>query len=67
VPAVASPSVIFLIVGIDRNTLTSWHEHIRAGHVATAKRIAHARAAATGIDLVIAAAIGPYSDVLCES
>jgi hypothetical protein len=59
--------VIFLIVGIDRNTFAAWHEHIRAGHVAAAKRIAHARAAAMGIDLVIAAAIGPYSDVITET
>ena len=55
--------VIYLIVGLDQQTLTPWHESIRAGDVATAKRIAHARAGAAGVDLVVAAVIGPDARV----
>jgi hypothetical protein len=57
-------AVTYLIVGLDRTSLAPWHVNIRADDVATAKRIALARAAASGIALVLAAVIGPNSSVL---
>jgi hypothetical protein len=51
--------VIYLIVGLDRETLTPWHESIRAEDEAAATRIARSRAGASGIDLVVAAVIAP--------
>jgi hypothetical protein len=56
--------VTYLIVGLDRATLTPWHGHVHARDVATATRIARRRAATRGIALVIAAVIGPNSAVL---
>jgi hypothetical protein len=54
----------FLIVGLDRPTLAPWHQNVLAGDVRTATRIARARAAAQGVQLVVAAVIGPNSSVL---
>jgi hypothetical protein len=54
----------YLIVGLDRNTFERWHQNVLAGDVARAKRIARARAAAQGVQLLIAAVIGPNSCVL---
>jgi hypothetical protein len=59
--------VTYLIVGLDRSTLASWHENIRADDLATARRIALARAEALGVSLVIAAVIGPNSSILPDS
>jgi hypothetical protein len=56
--------VIYLIVGLDRKTLTRWHENISAEDIGTAKGIAETRAAEQGIDLVVAAVIGPNSAVV---
>ena len=52
-------AVIYLIVGLDRETLTPWHQSIRAEDEAAATRIARSRAGASGIDLVVAAVIAP--------
>ena len=49
----------YLIVGLDRSTLTPWQRHIRERNVASATRSAIARAGADGVDLVIAAVIAP--------
>ncbi len=49
----------YLIVGLDRNTLTPWRRHVLAGDVTTAVRLGCARAAAQGVQLVVAAVIGP--------
>lgn len=54
----------YLVVGIDRTSLAPWHTNICAGDVTTATRVAASRAEATGVDLVIAAVIGPNSSVL---
>ena len=51
--------VIYLVIGLDRDTLTPWHDNIRAGDATTAEEIARARARAKGVDLVVAAAIAP--------
>jgi hypothetical protein len=56
--------VTYLIVGLDRKTYARWHENVSAGDVGTAKRIARTRATAKGIDLVVAAVIGPNSAVM---
>lgn len=56
--------MIYLVVGLDQNTLAGWHQNIQAKDVATAARIAQARAAAQGTSLAVAAVIGPNSNVL---
>lgn len=56
----------YLIVGLDRTTHTRWHENVSADDIATARRIAQARATAHGLDLVVAAVIGPNSAVLSD-
>jgi hypothetical protein len=56
----------YLVVGIDHATLTPWHQNISARDVARAARDAVQRAAASGIDLVVAAVIGPNSTVLAH-
>jgi hypothetical protein len=55
--------VIYLVIGLDRDKLTPWHDNVRAGDTATAEQIARSRARAVGVDLVIAAAIGPDARV----
>lgn len=49
----------YLVVGLDRRTLASWQRHVRERDVASATRVAAAHAGADGVDLVVAAAIGP--------
>jgi hypothetical protein len=56
--------MIYLIVGLDRRTLAPWHRNIREDDVASATRAALARAGADGVDLAVAAVIGPGSNVL---
>jgi len=56
--------VTYLIVGLDRHTLARWHQNVLARDTGTATRIARARAAVQGIDLLVAAVIGPNSVVL---
>jgi hypothetical protein len=56
--------VIYLIVGLDRNTFAQWHDNVMSDDVATATEIAYARARAEGIDLVVAAIIGTYSTLI---
>ena len=56
--------MIYLIVGLDRTTLAPWHHNIQARDAITAMRLARARAQAGGINLVVAAVIGPNSSVL---
>ena len=56
----------YLVVGLDQSTFAPWHQNIGATDVATAKRVAFARAQAGGIQLVIAAVIGPNSTVLAD-
>ncbi len=55
--------MIYLIVGLDRHTLTPWRQNVRAADVAAALRIARTRAGAAGIELVVAAVIGPDAQV----
>jgi hypothetical protein len=57
-------AVTYLIVGLDRTTFAPWHENIQARDVTAAAGLARARARACGINLVVAAVIGPNSSVL---
>ena len=59
--------MVYLIAGLDRSTFARWHEHVMAADVSIATRIAEARAAAQGLDLVVAAVIGPYSSVVADT
>lgn len=56
----------YLVVGLDQSTFAPWHQNIRADDVASARRIAFARAQAGGIQLVVAAVIGPGLTVQAE-
>jgi hypothetical protein len=56
--------VTYLIVGVDRSTQARWHANVSGRDVATATRIARRRAAAQGVELVVAAVIGPNSAVV---
>jgi hypothetical protein len=58
--------MVCLIVGLDRRTLSPWHTNVAAEDVPRAKTAARARARRLGIDLVVAAAIGPCSSVLAD-
>jgi hypothetical protein len=53
-----------LVVGLDRRTLAPWRANVLGRDVASATRVARARAGADGVDLVVAAVIGPNSSVL---
>jgi hypothetical protein len=54
----------YLIVGLDRRTLAPWHRNVFGRDAASATRAALERAGAHGVDLVVAAVIGPNSSVL---
>jgi hypothetical protein len=53
----------FLIVGVDSRTHAPWHRHVMAPDVATARLAARLRAAAEGVVLVVAAVVGPGSEL----
>jgi len=57
----------YLIVGLDRRTLAPWHRHVREHDVASAARSAVARAGADGVDLMVAAVIGPSASVIANA
>ena len=56
----------YLVVGVDHATLAPWHENIWARTMVDAAAEAVQRAAAGGIDLVVAAVVGPNSTVLAH-
>jgi hypothetical protein len=55
--------MIYLVAGLDRRTLGRWHDHVMAADAPVAARVARGRAASQGVDLVVAAVIGPYGSV----
>jgi hypothetical protein len=57
-------TMIHLLVGLDRRTLAPWHHNIREDDAASATRAALARVGVDGVDLAVAAVIGPGSSVL---
>jgi uncharacterized protein GlcG (DUF336 family) len=54
----------YLIVGLDRQTLVPWHQNVGAEDATAAARVAVDHARASGVDLVVAAVIGPHSSVV---
>jgi hypothetical protein len=58
--------MVYLIVGVDRRTLAPWHRNVAGHDVPSARRRARTRARAVGVDLLVAAVIGPHSTVLPE-
>jgi hypothetical protein len=54
----------YLIVGLDRTTLAPWHGNLVERDAASATRAALQRAGAHGVDLIVAAVIGPSSSIL---
>jgi hypothetical protein len=58
--------MVYLIVGVDRRTLAPWHRNVAGDDVPSARRRARIRARAVGVDLAVAAVIGPHSAVLAE-
>jgi len=55
-----------LVVGVDRRTLAHWHANVLTDDPGDAATRARAMAAADGVDLVVAAIVGPRSAVLPE-
>jgi hypothetical protein len=58
--------MIYLIAGLDRRTFARWHDHVMAADATIATRTAQARAAAQGIELVVAAVVGPCSSLVSD-
>ena len=58
--------MVYLIVGVDGRTLDPWHRNVMADDAPSARRLARNRAAGEGVALVVAAVIGPGSEVLAE-
>jgi hypothetical protein len=56
--------MVYLVAGLDRSTYAPWHDNVMAADTTLAKQIARTRAMTQGIDLVVAAVIGPYSSPL---
>jgi hypothetical protein len=56
----------YLVVGLDQSSFAPWHKNVTADDVTTAKEIAFALAGARGIQLVVAAVIGPNCTVLAD-
>lgn len=56
----------YLVVGLDLKTHARWHANVSAQDVRTAEWTARTRAKARGIDLVVAAVIGPGSIVVSD-
>jgi hypothetical protein len=54
----------YLIVGIDLNDLTPWHRNVRASDIESARRMASCWAQKMGINLAVAAVLGPNSNIL---
>jgi len=56
--------VIYLVVGLDQETLTPWYANVGARDADAAKQTARARACVAGVNLVVAAVIGPNSSLV---
>jgi hypothetical protein len=59
--------MVYLVVGIDHASLAPWHTNVSAPSIGRAVRRAAERASAVGVDLVVAAVIGPGSTVLAHT
>jgi hypothetical protein len=58
--------MIYLIVGVDRQSFAPWHDQVAARDIGSAMSTACARARGRGCELVVAAVIGPNSTVLAH-
>ena len=58
--------MVYLVVGVDHASLAPWHANIAARSTGRAVRRAVERASAAGVDLVVAAVIGPGSTVVAH-
>ena len=58
--------MVYLVVGVDHASLAPWHATISARSVGRAVRRAAERASAAGVDLVVAAVIGPGPAVMAH-
>jgi hypothetical protein len=58
--------MVYLVVGVDCASLAPWHANISAPSVGRAVRSAAERASVAGVDLVVAAVIGPGSTVVAH-
>lgn len=56
--------MVYLVVGIDRRTLSPWHGNVHGRDPVGAREHASSRARAAGVDLVVAAVIEPHSNVV---
>jgi hypothetical protein len=56
----------YLVVGLNLKTHARWHANVSADDITTAEWRARTRAKADGIDLVVAAVIGPNSAVMSD-
>ena len=57
----------YLVVGLDRHTLAPWHQNVAARDAQRAASAAVGRARRGGVELVIAAVIGPGPCVVSVS
>ena len=55
--------MIYLVAGLDQTTFARWHDHVMAPDAANAAGIATSRAARQGVELVVAAVVGPYCSI----
>jgi hypothetical protein len=55
--------MVYLVVGLDAGSLAGWHRNVLARDANAAAWDARSRAAAEGVDLLVAAVIGPNSSV----
>ena len=58
--------MVYLVVGVDHARLAPWHANVSARGAGRAVRRAAQVAAAAGVDLVVAAVIGPGSTVVAH-
>jgi hypothetical protein len=58
--------MVYLVVGLDAGTHAGWHRNVSARDPGAATRDARSRAAAEGVDLLVAAVIGPGSSVVAS-
>ena len=54
------------IVGLNKQTLVPWHHNVCTSDEVTARLMARARAAEQGIDVVVAALVGPNLSIVSE-
>lgn len=59
--------MVYVVIGLDAATWTGWHRNVLAPDVRMAARRARRRAAAEGVDLIVAAVVGANSSVVASA